>query len=109
MTSLHVSLILLYQAHFDLQILDEHVHGVVILMAERYDQISMLHCRLDKVIVCRFDKAIILSKHVDYSTTALCDVSLNLEKEISMSTKVNHWHTYFYELIGCHLESERRV
>ena len=98
---------LLKQTHFDLQILNEHVHGIVVLMTEGYDEVSMLHCWLYKVIVGGFDEPVVLSQHIHYGPPTLCDIPLNLEKQIIVSE--SNCPTYFCELALCHQESVQKV
>ena len=73
---------LLYEPHFDLEILNEHVDSVVIFLAERNNEIGMFHGGLDEVIVSWLHESIVLRQYINYRASSLSDVSLNLKKEI---------------------------
>ena len=66
------------ESHLDFEVLDEHIDGIVVLCAERNDQVGVFHGWLDEVVVGGFDEAIVLGENVDDSTSALCNISLNL-------------------------------
>ena len=102
---------LLDESHFYLEVLNEHVDCVVVFLAEGNDEIGVLHGRLDKVIVSRLHKSIVLGQHVNYRASAVGNVSLNLNKEISFSIRLRKTacDTYFYEPVVCHLESGQRA
>ena len=77
---------LLDESHFDFEVLNEHVDCVVVFLAERNDEIGVLHGRLDKVIVSRLHKSIVLGQYVNYRASALCDVSFNLTKKLRLAS-----------------------
>ena len=49
-------------------------------MAERYNDIGMLHGWLDKIVVGRFDEAVVLCQYVHNGTPTISNVSLNYVK-----------------------------
>ena len=70
---------LLDESHFYLEILNEHIDCVVILLAEGYDEVGVLHSRLDEVVICRLHKSVVLGQYIDHGATTLSNVSLNLK------------------------------
>ena len=69
--------LLLNDAHFNLEVLDEHLDCFFVLLAEGDNHIRVLHCRSDKVVIGRFDKPIVLGENIDNCSTTIRNVSFN--------------------------------
>ena len=63
--------------HLDFEVLDEHVHSLVVLLAERDDDVRVFHRRPDEVVVGRLHESVVLSKHVHDGAPTVGDVSLD--------------------------------
>lgn len=71
------------ESHLDFEVLYEHIDGIVVSCAERNDQVGVFHSWPDEVVVSGFDEAIVLGENVDDSSSALCNISLNLRQKTS--------------------------
>jgi len=63
--------------HFDLEVLNEHVDGIIVVGAEGHDDVSVFHGRLNEVIVGGLDEAVVLGEHVHHSPSTFSNVSRN--------------------------------
>ena len=63
--------------HLDSKCLHQHVDCIVIFSRKWNDDISVLHSWLDEIIVGWFYKFAILSKHVNHSTAAVSNITLD--------------------------------
>lgn len=56
----NISFLLLHNPELDHQVLDEHADCILIFVDEGNDDVCMFHGWFDKVLVCRFDEAVVL-------------------------------------------------
>ena len=64
----------------NLEVLGDHFHGGLVVLLEWDDDVSVLHCWLDEVVIGWFDKPIVLHKNISDSPTPLRNVSFNFTK-----------------------------
>ena len=78
--ALKVAFLLVHNLHFDLQVLHKHADRILIRVTKRNNYIGVFHGRLDEVVVCWLNEAVVLHEYVDDGATAIGDVSLNYKE-----------------------------
>ena len=92
--------LLLNDAHFDLEVLNKHFDGLLVLLAKGNNHIRVLHRRTDEVIIGRFDKPIVLGKNIHNCATTIRNVSFNYRDDHRGGQSVNS------EMVCCQSQSE---
>ena len=76
-----IALFTFNKAHFNRQILDEHLDGIFILGRKWNNNVSKAHGGLNKIIVGRLHEPIVLLKHVNNGATAFFYVAVDTSGE----------------------------